>query len=235
MPITFIYCRDTEVITLRAQLTDARGRADSEKARVVSLESFYSDQLKTLRDSIESARRAREEESKKWRLDYEAARESYEARLAARQNEIEAQKQEITEAADAAVTAIQREAKRREEDFTGAMREATERLQQAQKASEEARNQSSALSAALEATRQALRAAEADAAEAHAMADANRAEFESAINALNREKDAATTSKQALLDEYEARMNDLLNSLRQVRYPCRRDANASGGVMFHVD
>ena len=108
--------RDATISDLRSELGEARGRLEGERSKLADLESFYSEQLRALKEAIESSRRSRDDESKRWRSELETQRADFESRLRNREVEWEAQRHEMTESADAAIAAMQRESRRREDD-----------------------------------------------------------------------------------------------------------------------
>lgn len=67
--------REAEAAALRERLGDATTRADAEASRLADLEAYYGTQLATLQESIEAARRARDEEARRWRSEVRAVRE----------------------------------------------------------------------------------------------------------------------------------------------------------------
>lgn len=208
--------RDVELGECRASLAEARARGDSESSRVRDLEAFYTSQLKELREGIEAARRARDDESKRWRADIDAVRGEAEARLRARDAEFESARESMAETADAALSAARRDAKRREDELSSALKEARDRSAAAARDAEEGKRASSSLAAALEATRAALRTAETDAAECRAALEGMRAEGDASLRGMARERDEAIASSQALIRTYEGRMQEMLTSLRTV-------------------
>ena len=116
--------RDASIAELRAELGTAQGRLEGERSKLADLETFYSEQLRALKEAIEAARRSRDDEAKRWRSEMEAQRAELESRARSREAEWEAQRREMTESADAAIAAMQRESRRREDDALQAVRRA---------------------------------------------------------------------------------------------------------------
>lgn len=114
--------RDATIAELRADLGTAQGRLEGERSKLADLETFYSEQLRALKEAIEAARRSRDDEAKRWRSEMEAQRAELESRARSREAEWEAQRREMTESADAAIAAMQRESRRREDDALQAVR-----------------------------------------------------------------------------------------------------------------
>lgn len=205
-----------ELEQLKVQLSNSKAGHEADKIKLTETQAWYKQQLDALQAQISSSNSARAEEKRSWSSQLESVRVEAQARRRAMEVETEQKLAEMHEAAEAAMTQSQRESKKREERAVQALHAAESRAQEASIHASEARREVAVLSAALEGARAATRQAEADASQARTSLDTARAAFESRLASVERERDIAVSGRASLLEEYEARMNGLLASLKQV-------------------
>jgi len=205
-----------ELDSCRAALSAARACADAERIKLSELEPWYRSQLAGMRESAEAARHARAEELRGWREQLDLARSDATARLRGVEEEAEAAQSRLRDAAESALMASRREARKRDEDAAAAIRAADERAGAAAELLAVARRESAQAHAEVESARTVALAARADSIQSAAQLDAARGEFELALADAMRKRDAALSSRAGLLEEYERRMATLLDSLRAV-------------------
>lgn len=206
----------SEADSLRAQLSSAVARLEGASARAADLESFYGSELSRVKDAVEAARTARDDDLRRWREQLEAARADADAAITRRDEEVAAVRRHLSEAGEAAVDAVRREGARREEELSAALRKAEVRANDTARALDEVKMQCVSLTGRIETAAAAQAAAEAEASAARSSLERYRGEASSQVAALTRERDMAVAAKASLLSEHETRLGSMVDSLRSV-------------------
>jgi len=201
---------------LLAEMSALQARADGERARTAEMEVLHSSELRRIRETLDSARSARDEDVRHWREQIEHVRVEAAAALRNREHESHEERRQLLEAGDAAVESIRRDSKRREDELSSLLRLSEQRLAEQRSQCNELTVSQSALAAKLDVAVNAQRAAENDLTEMRASMHALRSDLNEKLSAAISAKEAAIKSKTALADEYEHKLNNVVESLRSV-------------------
>lgn len=201
---------------LLAEMSALQARADGERARTAEMEALHSSELRRIRETLDSARSARDEDVRHWREQIEHVRVEAAAALRNREHESHEERRQLLEAGDAAVESIRRDSKRREDELSSLLRLSEQRLAEQRSQCNELTVSQSALAAKLDVAVNAQRAAENDLTEMRASMHALRSDLNEKLSAAISAKEAAIKSKTALADEYEHKLNNVVESLRSV-------------------
>jgi hypothetical protein len=201
---------------LLAEMSALQARADGERARTAEMEALHSSELRRIRETLDSARSARDEDVRHWREQIEHVRVEAAAALRNREHEAHEERRQLLEAGDAAVESIRRDSKRREDELSSLLRLSEQRLAEQRSQCNELTVSQSALAAKLDVAVNAQRAAENDLTEMRASMHALRSDLNEKLSAAISAKEAAIKSKTALADEYEHKLNNVVESLRSV-------------------
>lgn len=201
---------------LLAEMSALQARADGERARTAEMEALHSSELRRIRETLDSARSARDEDVRHWREQIEHVRVEAAAALRNREHEAHEERRQLLEAGDAAVESIRRDSKRREDELSSLLRLSEQRLAEQRSQCNELTVSQSALAAKLDVAVNTQRAAENDLTEMRASMHALRSDLNEKLSAAISAKEAAIKSKTALADEYEHKLNNVVESLRSV-------------------
>jgi len=206
----------TRADRLLAEMSALQARADGERARTAEMETLHSSELRRIRETLDTARSARDEDVRHWREQIEHVRIEAASALRSREQDAHEERRQLLEASDAAVESIRRDSKRREDELSLLLRSSEQKLAEQRSQCNELTVSQSSLAAKLEAAVNAQRAAESDLIDMRASMHALRSDLNDKLSAANSAKDAAVKSKAALADEYEQKMNNVVESLRSV-------------------
>jgi hypothetical protein len=208
--------RDVELSEIKIQLADAQAASQQSAAKVLKTDSYYKTKLQELREQLESARWASEEEKHKMTEQFQAAKLELERKAQEREQLLDEQRRQMSESFDELMKRREDEAKLREDSHeVEAMKTATE-LAELMRQHEALKNSLTKSTKLSDEVRIKLLEEEKrrKKAEWETEEQRNAKDLELASHASANEE--LKTQNQALLEEYEGKMSDLLQSLHAV-------------------
>ena len=206
----------TRADRLLQELSTLQARADGERTRTLEMEALHASELRRIRETLDAARSARDEDVRHWREQLEQVRIEAAAALRSRDTEAHEERRQLLEAGDAAVESIRRDSKRREDELSSLLRSSEQRLTEQRNLCNELSVTQSSLAAKLEAAINAQRVSENDLTEMRASMHTLRSDLSDKLSSAIVAKEAALKAKAAITDEYEEKMNNVVESLRSV-------------------
>ena len=208
--------KDSELHELRTQVADLQGLLSTERSRAKSNDSHYESKMRDMNEALEKEKWGREDSERNHREVLDACKRDLATQLRVKDEQILKQRQEMNISHDEVM-------RKREEDFRHAeegLRSQMEELEKNfQAVKVEANNaQTQLVQKCREAERLAVEVADLDRSRKQLTRDLEeeRVSQKEQIAGLEKEKRELAQVKQALLDEYEGKMGELLESLHSV-------------------
>ncbi|TYZ57439.1 hypothetical protein PybrP1_003679 [[Pythium] brassicae (nom. inval.)] len=208
--------RDADVSELKVQLADAQAELKAQQSRGRDQDTFVQQKLKDARAQMDGARWQFDDELRRCRDEAEQAKRKAERRLREQEEDLEAQRREISVAFDEMTRQREVEFKAALDQALGHSRDLELRLKATARESDASRDRLEEAKLKMDNLQQLLHEAEKE----RKAAEWQLADVRAAKDARIRELEAGAAQlqdvKQALLDEYEAKMAELLQSLHAV-------------------
>ncbi|KAJ0410722.1 hypothetical protein ATCC90586_006825 [Pythium insidiosum] len=208
--------REAEVSELKAQIADLQSDLKQEQKRIAEQDAYYQQKLKDARAQMEGARWNFDEELRRAREEVEQIKRKTDRQLREQQDDLETQRREITLTFDDVMRQREGEYKARMEELQTHTRELELKLKATQRESDMHKERNEELKMKMENLQHVLNDSEKEAkalewqlSDLRSAKDARIAELEDEILKLQ-------DVKQSLLDEYEGKMAELLQSLHSV-------------------
>lgn len=208
--------RESEISELKAQVSDLQGDLKQEQAHRHEQEVFMQQKLKDARAQIEGARWTFDDELRKQKDEMEQAKRKMDRQMREQQEELETQRRELSVTFDELTRQRETEFKRVLDELQTKNREVELKMKSAQRETEagkarldESKSKVETMQQIVQENDKQLKSMEWQLADVRATKDAKIASLEEDINKLQE-------VKQDLLDEYEGKMAELLQSLHSV-------------------
>ncbi|TMW65974.1 hypothetical protein Poli38472_003739 [Pythium oligandrum] len=208
--------REAEISELKAQVADLQTDVKQEQKRASEQEVFFQQKLKDARAQMEGARWNFDDELRRTRDEMEQAKRRMERQMREQQEDLETQRREITLTFDDVMRQREAEFKQTVDELQAKTRELELKVKSTTRESEMAKERCEELKMKMENMQKMLNESEKEAkamewqlSDVRASKDAKIAELEDEILKLQE-------VKQSLLDEYEGKMAELLQSLHSV-------------------
>lgn len=222
--------READVSELKAHVADLEADLAQERTRSHEQELFFTQKLKDARAQMDGARWQFDDELRRAKDDAAAHVRTMERRMREQDDEVEAQRRELSVTFDEMLRQRESEFKSALDSATSTSRELELKLKATQRERDGYRDRLDETKSKLENVQQLVAESEKELkATEWQLADA-RAASEQKVQSLERDVAVLQDVKQALLDEYEGKMAELLQSLQAVE-----SAFVQQKTQFHDD
>jgi hypothetical protein len=211
-----IRSKDNDLNELRTELADTKSQLDSERNRSKTNDGHYETKMRDMTEALEKAKWAQEDDERRQREVLDACKRDLAQQLREKDELLLKQRQEMNISHDEVMRKREEEFRRQEEVLRARVEELEKSVQESKVEANNAQNQ--LVQKCREADRLTVELADTDRARKHAVKelDEARTSKNEEIMTLESEKRELAQVKQSLLDEYEAKMGELLGSLHSV-------------------
>jgi hypothetical protein len=208
--------RDVELSEVKIQLADAQAAAQQSAAKVLKTDSYYKTKLQELREQLESARWASEEEKHKMTEQFQAGKLDMERKGQEREQALDEQRRQVSESFDELMKRREDEANQREDEHRAEAMKTVGELAELMRQHEAVKTSLAKSTKLSDEVRDKFLEEEKRRKKAEWETEElrNAKDLELARQASTNEE--LKLQNQALLEEYEAKMSDLLQSLHAV-------------------
>ncbi|OQR83132.1 hypothetical protein ACHHYP_15054 [Achlya hypogyna] len=208
--------RENEIGELRIQLADMTSDIKAEKQKHIEQDAFYNQKLKDARGQVEAARWSYDDAVRKQKDDFEAYKRRTERELREKDEDLEGLRREMTVTFDELLRARELEFKAATDDLQGKLRETELKAKSIGREVDTTKERNTELRRKVDDLLQQLHESETQAKSLQWELSDVRGLKDAKIAELEADKVDLQQVKQALLDEYEGKMAELLQSLHAV-------------------
>ena len=208
--------KDKELQELKTQIEDLQSIVTTERSRSKSNESNFEQKIKEVTDSLEKCRWAKDDEDRKHHEVVEAMKRDHAKALREKDDQIVKQRNDMNASHDDIMRKREEEFKRKEDELNAIRADLEKSLQSCKIDLNNAQNQLVNKCRDIDSLK--VEVADMDRARKQALRELEE-QKESTIeqvSSLEQEKQQLAQVKQSLLDEYEGKMGELLESLHSV-------------------